>query len=149
MQRECEALRDMAAQAAAAHREEVARYMQENAALKARIASDAAAAAMAGRVQTGGKTFGARPGGGGDGAFERFVAELERRRRGLAPVLAVAAVCGLVLVVAVSRARAPRAAGPAACGCLEQQAVQRAEAGGATRGPRAAVSWRNGEARSG
>lgn len=115
VQRECEALRDMAAQAAAQHREELARYMQENAALKTRIASDAAAAAVGGRVPTGGKTFGALRGGGGEaaGVFEAFVAGLERRRRGLAPVLAVAAVCGLVLMVAVSAWHAPGMHAPA------------------------------------
>jgi hypothetical protein len=83
--------------------------------LKARIASDAAAAAMTGRIPPRpGKTFGALAaaagvGGGAtvqdgaDGAFERLVAGLERRRRGLAPLLAVAAVVLLILLVAVRR----------------------------------------------
>ncbi|KIY93045.1 hypothetical protein MNEG_14918 [Monoraphidium neglectum] len=111
-QRECDALRDLAAQAAAQHREELARWVQENAALKARIASDAAAAAMGGGAGAGrgaGKTFGALQGGGGFGggaaaAVERFVAALERRKRGLAPLVAVAAVVLLVAFVAVVRA---------------------------------------------
>lgn len=59
---------------------------------------------MGGRVipPRGGKTFEALQLEGAGGAFESFVASLERRRRGLAPLLAVTAVAVLVMVVAVS-----------------------------------------------
>jgi hypothetical protein len=99
-QKETEAVRDMAASTAAQCREEIARLVSENANLKARIASDAAAAAQrVGRWGVGGKTFAALDSAGG--AFERAVAGLERRRRGLAPMLAVGAVVTLILAVAV------------------------------------------------
>jgi hypothetical protein len=108
--------------------------MQENANLKARIASDAAAAAMGGRLApprlTAGKTFDALELGGGGlglgiggggagggllGALEGAVLSLERRRRGLAPLLAVGAVVGLVVFVAV-RAGGQRVSGAARTG---------------------------------
>ncbi|GBF87759.1 hypothetical protein Rsub_00470 [Raphidocelis subcapitata] len=101
-QKETEAVRDMAAAAAAQSREEISRLISENANLKARIASDAAAAAQRlGRWGVAGKTFGALDGAGG--AFERAVAGLERRRRGLAPMLAVGSVLALLLAFATIR----------------------------------------------
>lgn len=106
VQRECEALRDMAAQAAAQHRDEITRYMQENAALKARIAADAAAAAMGGRVlpPRSGKTFGALQFEGPGGAFERLLVSLEQRRKGLVALLAVSAVVVLLMMITITRA---------------------------------------------
>ncbi|KAF8063006.1 hypothetical protein HT031_003845 [Scenedesmus sp. PABB004] len=127
VQREYDAFKDLTEQTHRQHRAEQARMIEEVAALKARVAADAARAAAAGpgggaaglplmagaRGLLGsgagaqGKTFGVVGAEGGlGGALEQWVARLDRRRRGLAPLLAVGCLVALVLLVAVVRAAA-------------------------------------------
>eukprot|EP00877_Chromochloris_zofingiensis_P014035 jgi/Chrzof1/8886/Cz03g27290.t1 len=115
LQHEFEAFKDMATETSRSNREELTRLLQENAHLKARIAADAASAAMglpAGskRMMLVGKTFTARPSAAGDlGLIDHIVNSLERRSKGLTPLLIMLALVLLVLVVTVIRAAASAA----------------------------------------
>eukprot|EP00878_Enallax_costatus_P020783 GHUV01021977.1.p1 GENE.GHUV01021977.1~~GHUV01021977.1.p1 ORF type:complete len:333 (+),score=122.21 GHUV01021977.1:703-1701(+) len=115
LQREFDAFKDLTAQTYRQHRAEQARLLEENAALKARIAAEAARAAMGGPAATGvsigpihsarGKTFAAVT-DGVSGRFEQLIGRLERQRRGLVPILVIGSLMLLILLIAVLRAAA-------------------------------------------
>lgn len=125
LQREFDVYRDLISNKDREKREQMASLLEENAALKARIASEAAAAAMAGVVASSSgagvnplkpKTFDRfdRPPAGGWPAFagawlERLhpaLARLEARQRGAVPMLLVALLAALFLTLALARASA-------------------------------------------
>ncbi|EFJ49276.1 hypothetical protein VOLCADRAFT_117305 [Volvox carteri f. nagariensis] len=126
IQREFDAFREMATTAAREHREAAARLLEENAALKSRLAARAFQDVQAGlrpqskvfsaRTGSPGSPLGPGPGtsGGGTGLLgsgggwvdqlPELLAHLERQRKGLAPMLVLGGVVLLFLLVAVVRA---------------------------------------------
>ncbi|GFR48484.1 hypothetical protein Agub_g10380, partial [Astrephomene gubernaculifera] len=134
VQREFEAFKEMATAAARQNREDTARLLEENAGLKSRLAARAFQDVQAGfkpqskifsALSPGAATSGGRSGGGGlagpDGEelggwsdpgsawmnqLPAILTQLERKRKGLVPVLLLGSLAVLFVLVAVIRAAA-------------------------------------------
>ncbi|GFH12969.1 uncharacterized protein HaLaN_08759, partial [Haematococcus lacustris] len=115
VQREFEAFKELAMQSARSKREELARLLDENAALHSRLAAKSlaggggaeASTALLMPTSSGGPaaTAWGHP-AAWEGYLPRLLAQIEAKRKGLVPVLLVCGLLALILLVAVIRAAA-------------------------------------------